>query len=54
MLVSPEYFFIIDFVCAMLYIRVQVAKVCSGCGIVMGEYFCEVCRFYDDEVMGVI
>ncbi|GAB4829688.1 E3 ubiquitin-protein ligase miel1 [Ancistrocladus abbreviatus] len=27
----------------------QVAKVCSSCGVNMGEYFCEVCKFYDDE-----
>ncbi|KAJ8434401.1 hypothetical protein Cgig2_002603 [Carnegiea gigantea] len=27
----------------------RVAKVCSNCGVDMGEYFCEVCKFYDDE-----
>lgn len=23
---------------------------CSNCGVNMGEYFCVVCRFYDDDV----
>ncbi|XP_042516820.1 E3 ubiquitin-protein ligase MIEL1-like isoform X4 [Macadamia integrifolia] len=27
----------------------HVARVCSHCGINMGEYFCEVCKFYDDD-----
>lgn len=29
----------------------QVAKVCTNCGVNMGEYFCEVCKFYDDDVI---
>lgn len=29
----------------------QVAQVCTNCGVNMGEYFCEVCKFYDDDVM---
>lgn len=28
----------------------QVARVCSNCGVNMGEYFCDMCKFYDDEV----
>ncbi|KAF5205114.1 Ring finger and chy zinc finger domain-containing protein [Thalictrum thalictroides] len=28
----------------------QVAQVCSNCGIRMGEYFCEICKFYDDDI----
>ncbi|KAG6523657.1 hypothetical protein ZIOFF_013522 [Zingiber officinale] len=28
----------------------QVAQVCSNCGINMGEYFCEICKFHDDDV----
>ncbi|XP_026664536.1 E3 ubiquitin-protein ligase MIEL1 isoform X1 [Phoenix dactylifera] len=29
---------------------VWVAQVCSNCGVNMGEYFCDVCKFYDDDV----
>ncbi|XP_074268332.1 E3 ubiquitin-protein ligase MIEL1-like [Silene latifolia] len=36
-------------VCAVCETEQQVAKVCSNCGVNMGEYFCEICRFYDDE-----
>ncbi|KAF3683647.1 putative lipase-like [Capsicum annuum] len=28
----------------------QVAHVCTNCGVNMGEYFCEVCKFYDDDI----
>ncbi|KAK1256796.1 hypothetical protein QJS04_geneDACA020117 [Acorus gramineus] len=27
-----------------------VTKVCSNCGVNMGEYFCDICKFYDDDV----
>jgi hypothetical protein len=29
---------------------VQVSQVCISCGVNMGEYFCDVCKFYDDDV----
>lgn len=28
----------------------QAAQVCSNCGVNMGEYFCSICIFYDDDV----
>lgn len=28
----------------------QVSQVCVSCGVNMGEYFCDVCKFYDDDV----
>lgn len=28
----------------------QVAQVCTNCGVNMGEYFCDICKFYDDDV----
>ncbi|KAL9247191.1 hypothetical protein vseg_020648 [Gypsophila vaccaria] len=37
-------------ICAVCETEQQVAKVCSNCGVNMGEYFCEVCKFYDDEI----
>uniref|UniRef100_A0A2N9EC59 CHY-type domain-containing protein n=1 Tax=Fagus sylvatica TaxID=28930 RepID=A0A2N9EC59_FAGSY len=27
----------------------MVAQVCSNCGVNMGEYYCDVCKFYDDD-----
>ncbi|CAO2824483.1 unnamed protein product [Amaranthus hypochondriacus] len=36
-------------ICAVCDTEQPVAKVCSSCGVNMGEYFCEVCKFYDDE-----
>lgn len=28
----------------------QVARACSNYGVNMGEYFCDICKFYDDQV----
>lgn len=36
-------------ICAVCNTEQQVAHVCSKCGVKMGEYFCEICRFYDDD-----
>ncbi|CAN6676954.1 unnamed protein product [Malus baccata var. baccata] len=30
-------------------VRYEVAKVCTNCGVSMGEYFCDICKFYDDD-----
>ncbi|OMP06633.1 Zinc finger, RING-type [Corchorus olitorius] len=27
----------------------RVAQVCCNCGVNMGEYFCNICKFYDDD-----
>ncbi|KAI4378905.1 hypothetical protein MLD38_016324 [Melastoma candidum] len=27
----------------------QVGQVCTNCGVRMGEYFCNICKFYDDD-----
>lgn len=29
----------------------QVDQVCTNCGVRMGEYFCKICKFYDDDVI---
>lgn len=34
----------------MIWSVVQVAQVCTNCGVKMGEYFCEICKFFDDDV----
>ncbi|CAO2839647.1 unnamed protein product [Amaranthus hypochondriacus] len=36
-------------ICAVCDTEQPVGKVCSSCGVNMGEYFCEICKFYDDE-----
>ena len=30
----------------------KVAQVCTNCGVRMGEYFCNICKFFDDDVRG--
>ncbi|KAG6703803.1 hypothetical protein I3842_07G103500 [Carya illinoinensis] len=35
--------------CLICNTEQQVARVCSNCGVNMGEYFCDMCKFYDDE-----
>ncbi|THU70179.1 hypothetical protein C4D60_Mb08t22290 [Musa balbisiana] len=37
-------------ICVICDTEQPVAQVCSNCGVNMGEYFCVVCRFYDDDV----
>ncbi|XP_022973794.1 E3 ubiquitin-protein ligase MIEL1-like [Cucurbita maxima] len=37
-------------VCAVCDTEQPVARVCTNCGVNMGEYFCEICKFYDDDV----
>ncbi|KAK7839572.1 e3 ubiquitin-protein ligase miel1 [Quercus suber] len=39
-------------VCLICNTEQQVAQVCSNCGVNMGEYFCDVCKFYDDTDKG--
>ncbi|KAL5791733.1 hypothetical protein ACOSP7_000327 [Xanthoceras sorbifolium] len=36
-------------VCSLCNTEQQVAQICSNCGVKMGEYFCNICKFYDDE-----
>ncbi|WOG83752.1 hypothetical protein DCAR_0102930 [Daucus carota subsp. sativus] len=36
-------------VCAVCETEQPVAHVCSSCGVKMGEYFCNICKFYDDD-----
>ncbi|GKC94558.1 hypothetical protein Tco_1160000, partial [Tanacetum coccineum] len=28
----------------------QAAQICTKCGVKMGEYFCDICKFYEDDV----
>ncbi|RDX93671.1 E3 ubiquitin-protein ligase MIEL1, partial [Mucuna pruriens] len=36
-------------ICSVCDTEQEVAKVCSNCGVNMGEYYCEICKFYDDD-----
>jgi RING finger/CHY zinc finger protein 1 len=29
-----------------------VAQACAGCGVGFGEYFCRICRFYENKDRG--
>ncbi|KAJ6688896.1 hypothetical protein OIU85_005333 [Salix viminalis] len=35
-------------ICAVCDTEQPVAQVCTNCGVNMGEYFCEICKFFDD------
>lgn len=37
-------------ICAVCDTEQLVAHTCSNCGVNMGEYFCDICKFYDDDV----
>ncbi|KAI3867932.1 hypothetical protein MKW92_013358 [Papaver armeniacum] len=36
-------------ICAVCDTEQEVAHVCSNCGVKMGQYFCQICKFYDDD-----
>ncbi|KAL0459620.1 UNVERIFIED_CONTAM: E3 ubiquitin-protein ligase MIEL1 [Sesamum latifolium] len=37
-------------VCAVCDTEQQVSNLCSNCGVKFGEYFCDICKFYDDDI----
>ncbi|XP_039129290.1 E3 ubiquitin-protein ligase MIEL1-like [Dioscorea cayenensis subsp. rotundata] len=37
-------------ICLMCDTEQPVAQVCTNCEVYMGEYFCGICKFYDDDV----
>nr|ACU19684.1 unknown [Glycine max] len=39
-------------VCSVCDTEQPVAQVCTNCGVRMGEYFCNICKFFDDDVRG--
>ncbi|KAJ6723483.1 ZINC FINGER (C3HC4-TYPE RING FINGER) FAMILY PROTEIN [Salix koriyanagi] len=36
-------------ICSVCNTEQEVAQVCNKCGVKMGEYFCDICKFYDDD-----
>ncbi|XP_011079733.1 E3 ubiquitin-protein ligase MIEL1 [Sesamum indicum] len=37
-------------VCAVCGTEQQVSNICSNCRVKFGEYFCDICKFYDDDI----
>jgi len=37
-------------VCLICDTEQQASQVCSNCSVNMGEYYCDVCKFYDDDI----
>ncbi|KAL3517482.1 hypothetical protein ACH5RR_020071 [Cinchona calisaya] len=37
-------------ICAVCNTEQEVSGLCSNCGVKFGEYFCEICKFYDDTI----
>ncbi|XP_068657641.1 E3 ubiquitin-protein ligase SRFP1-like [Aristolochia californica] len=37
-------------ICSNCKLEQPVVRSCLNCGIVMGRYFCAICKFYDDDV----
>ncbi|KAK9929379.1 hypothetical protein M0R45_026481 [Rubus argutus] len=37
-------------VCSVCDKEQPAARVCINCGICMGEYYCNICKFYDDDI----
>ncbi|KAH8949320.1 hypothetical protein BDL97_10G025400 [Sphagnum fallax] len=36
-------------ICSLCNHEQDVRQVCENCGVHMGEYFCSICKFFDDE-----
>ncbi|KAH0470959.1 hypothetical protein IEQ34_000682 [Dendrobium chrysotoxum] len=37
-------------ICLVCDTEQPVSQVCLNCGVNMGEYFCKLCKFYDDDI----
>ncbi|XP_071738302.1 E3 ubiquitin-protein ligase MIEL1-like [Rutidosis leptorrhynchoides] len=37
-------------ICEICNTEQEVAQICTNCGVKMGEYFCGICKFYDDDI----
>ncbi|KAF1890857.1 hypothetical protein Lal_00037428 [Lupinus albus] len=36
-------------VCSVCDTEQLAAQICTNCGVRMGEYFCDICKFFDDD-----
>ncbi|KAL9992912.1 putative transcription factor C2H2 family [Helianthus debilis subsp. tardiflorus] len=37
-------------ICSVCDTEQPVHRTCTNCGVKMGEYLCEICKFYDDDI----
>ncbi|KAH9289117.1 hypothetical protein KI387_033234, partial [Taxus chinensis] len=37
-------------ICSLCGTEQDVQQICVNCGVCMGKYFCEICKFYDDDL----
>ncbi|XP_031487607.1 probable E3 ubiquitin-protein ligase RZFP34 [Nymphaea colorata] len=37
-------------ICSLCNTEQEVRQFCINCGVCMGKYFCDICKFYDDDV----
>lgn len=37
-------------ICSLCEHEQDVKQVCENCGVCMGDYYCDKCKFFDDEV----
>ncbi|PON65599.1 43kDa postsynaptic protein [Parasponia andersonii] len=37
-------------ICSLCGTEQEVQQVCINCGVCMGEYFCDVCKLFDDDI----
>ncbi|CAI0444623.1 unnamed protein product [Linum tenue] len=37
-------------VCSLCATEQEVQQVCRNCGVCMGKYYCETCKFFDDDI----
>ncbi|OEL15842.1 E3 ubiquitin-protein ligase MIEL1 [Dichanthelium oligosanthes] len=42
------------FPCRHCHNEAMVSQVCVSCGVNMGEYFCDTCKFYDDDGLAIL
>jgi hypothetical protein len=42
--------YMVQVICSLCSHEQDVQQVCENCGVCMGEYFCSICKFFDDEV----
>lgn len=40
----------VQVVCSLCDYEQDVKQVCERCGVCMGDYYCDKCKFFDDKV----
>ncbi|XP_051151113.1 probable E3 ubiquitin-protein ligase RZFP34 [Andrographis paniculata] len=37
-------------ICSLCGTEQKVQQICINCGVCMGKYYCEICKFFDDDI----